>query len=389
MKAKHLFMGLFMLVLCFFVLPETVSAENAPTSLFVNGEEITAKEDYTVTCGSGSAVYDPSTATLTLNNAYIDKTGPKINYAAIDTANDDCHLTICLVGNNTIATERNGVHSSSGSVTFSGTGKLSVTTENYDTINVANDITIDGPELILTSAASGMCADGTVMVCNGANVTVKGKDFGIYCGSDLIIKENSTVVATTTNTDANAVASWGNITVENSSLTASGTNTAIFANDDMNISNSTVSSNAEVSAVAIYVYTGNLLIEKGSKVDVKAGYGLFANTMTIDNSNVEAESTNTSFAGIRTKSTLKITGNSDVIAIGKIGSATGSFTVSPAQDKMIEVKTGTSENTAAHLQNSPFEEATVISNVTDSYYHSKPHVPQNFPEPSSCPKIRS
>lgn len=376
MKTKHLFMGFFLMILCFFVLPETVSAENAPTTLHINGENIIAKEDYTVTCGSGFAVYDPATATLTLNNAYIDKSVSKITYGAIDTVGSDCHLTICLVGNNTISTSRSGIQSTNGSITFSGTGKLDVTPRGTENCIIAGgDITIDGPELILNSGYRGIASGGKVTLCNGAKVTSNWNQYGIDSISDLIIKENSTVNAIAEKEQANAIISGGDITVQDSSINASGGYAAIFAHLNISISNSTISTNTRESGYGIYALNGSMLIEKGSKVDAKAGYGLYAaTTLTIDNSNVKAESTNTSFAGIWSESTLKITGNSDVVSTGKIGSATGSFTISPAQDKMIEVKTGTSENTAAHLQNSPFETETVLSNVTDSYYHSKPHV---------------
>ncbi|MEG2298257.1 MAG: hypothetical protein RSB75_01555, partial [Anaerovoracaceae bacterium] len=41
--------------------------------LWVNGEDIFLAKDNTVQCGNGTATYNPSTFTLTLNNATIDK----------------------------------------------------------------------------------------------------------------------------------------------------------------------------------------------------------------------------------------------------------------------------------------------------------------------------
>ena len=52
------------------LLPSAVSADDEPI-LFVNGKDIIAAENNTVQCGTGKAVYDAATHTLTLDNAQI------------------------------------------------------------------------------------------------------------------------------------------------------------------------------------------------------------------------------------------------------------------------------------------------------------------------------
>ena len=72
--------------------------------LFVNGQQLTS-ENTTITCGSGTASFDVTTSTLTLNNATIENMGGNYGYGgAINSGLAE--LTIKLVGTNTIHAEQ-------------------------------------------------------------------------------------------------------------------------------------------------------------------------------------------------------------------------------------------------------------------------------------------
>lgn len=74
------------------------------TDIKVDGVEILKASNYTVECGEGKAVYDPSTNILTLDNVTITRTDTKI---PISFYGGD--LTILLKGKNTITTPDGGI----------------------------------------------------------------------------------------------------------------------------------------------------------------------------------------------------------------------------------------------------------------------------------------
>ncbi len=86
------------------MMPITTSAATI-SYIYVNGVDITTATNYTVACGSGTAVYDPSTYTITLTNATID-TARSSNYIYVycsSAANAPSEgVTINLVGDNYI-----------------------------------------------------------------------------------------------------------------------------------------------------------------------------------------------------------------------------------------------------------------------------------------------
>ena len=70
MKSKRtVFLMFLALCLMLAIQPETASA--ASGSISVNGIDILSAPDYQVTCGSGTAAYDPGTKVLRLDHAVI------------------------------------------------------------------------------------------------------------------------------------------------------------------------------------------------------------------------------------------------------------------------------------------------------------------------------
>ena len=105
-------------------------------SLWVNGVNILEAESYTVQCGEGTAVYDPKTNALTLDNATItdSHTGKGIDV-------DGGDLTIVLEGDSTIANNITiGIYADR-SLTIEGDGRLQIYTE-LSAIFVKENLTI-------------------------------------------------------------------------------------------------------------------------------------------------------------------------------------------------------------------------------------------------------
>ena len=140
-------------------------------ALYVNGENILTAENNTVQCGSGKAVYDPDTNTLTLTNATIttaDSDGCGIYY--------ESDLNIVLEGTSTVGNhEFNAGIYIEGELTISGTGSLNA-----------------------TGSYEGICVDN--LTVNSGTVTGTG-DLGIYVAEHMAVNDG-TVSGTSTGTGA-------------------------------------------------------------------------------------------------------------------------------------------------------------------------------------------
>ena len=109
--------------------------------LSVNGEFFTA-DKLTISCGNGTAVFDPPKNILTLNSVEMRKTAfssKLYKYAAISSAIPD--LTVVLNGKNVYdeGKSENYFLRSSGSVTFTGSGSA----EMYKTVSVEHETYIE------------------------------------------------------------------------------------------------------------------------------------------------------------------------------------------------------------------------------------------------------
>ncbi len=153
-------------------------------SLFVNGEQFTSS-NLTITCGSGTAVYDPETNTLTLTNASINKGIGKYAYGGcINSGISD--LEIKLVGDNAIdatGTYFDGISNEAGcNITLTGTGCLSVTADAgccSAYVGLGSDPTgIDGGDFIIDGptfkSSSSIQVNRSFIVQNSADVELSG-----------------------------------------------------------------------------------------------------------------------------------------------------------------------------------------------------------------------
>lgn len=218
--------------------------------IYVNGQDIAHAENHTVTCGAGTAVYDPEAGTLTFTNATIDQAN--LSGRGVDIPRD-CPLDIVLVGENTISVPYQGFFSFSD-VTFRGEGSLTVESQNSCTLYVNGNITVDGATLICRAPAdSAIQADGSgsFHAINGARVEAQGMNHGIFAVGDVKIAQGSQVVAETTAEKTNAITAWAEVEISDSQVSASSYYPAVYGAQGIAITGSQVDATATADC-AIY-----------------------------------------------------------------------------------------------------------------------------------------
>ena len=227
----------------------------------------------TVTCGEGTAAYDPDTKTLTLTNATINH---DYNAAIWNTVEN---LTIKLVGENSISSgEQTGIlnQQSRGLLTLTGDGSLKITVTEGNAIYV-NDgsLLIKDTTVKVSSAASNACAvfaDKGIEISGSTLESAIANGNAIYTPGNLKI-ENSNV--TTSNDNKNddgypAIWCYGDITINGGQLksTCKG-GTALGAASTISITGCTLES-ASTDGNAIYT-PGDLKIENSNVTTNSAG----------------------------------------------------------------------------------------------------------------------
>ena len=244
---------------------------------------------------------------VTIKNATVTATG---SYAAIRSNNGD----ITIDNSNVTATATNNINGGAiyaynGDIIIRNGGKTTANANNVAINAVVGDITITGCEVEATGG-KGIFADNSSNN-GGGNVTI----------------QNATVTATTTSTGyTGAIHSYnGDITINNSNVTASGTGRyGIYAEKSGNIllNGGKITANGSGSGFGLICDAGNVTIT-GCEVEATGRIGIYANDsdnngddgnvtiqnatvtatgsytailsyngdITIDNSNVEATST--------------------------------------------------------------------------------------------------
>ena len=159
----------------------TIKPNTAPEkyNLLINGKQVTSENcsDLTAIEGvKGKVTYDATSNVLTLENATISNASEKA--AGVALWNSIKNLTIKLVGENTITSEKSGGVVNYDKLTFAGTGKLTVTGAQagnedycYGILN-HNAITVDGTSLEISGGVNGIASGRWKF--NKCNVRVKG-----------------------------------------------------------------------------------------------------------------------------------------------------------------------------------------------------------------------
>lgn len=318
------------------LMPLNVSAA-APTTVYVNGENIVTAEDNTVACGTGTAVYNSATNTLTLIDAEITAA---YNSSGIYADGD---LMIVLEGENTISSLWAGIRVQNGSVSISGEGSLNVADASAFGIVADNNVSIgaDVNKLVVFSAVQALRSE------KGGSVTIGEK---VFSGLDSKITiENGVVVFPISELTVNGVdiltapdntvsCGGGKAIYDPSSNTLTLDNVQIvyqqYENDntqgsiqfdgDLNIN--LIGENSITSACGgIYSKNGGTLTITGDKLTVDSVYygiaKLSGGNVTIDGAKLDIDvekKTPFSSNGLKAEGTLSILNGAYVEAIGEI-----------------------------------------------------------------------
>lgn len=248
-----------------------------------------------VTCGDGTAEYDPDTQTLTLTKATINSG----HAAAI--CNMTYGLTIKLVGENSINSDNQpGILSvqSCGLLTLTGEGSLNITAANGHAIYVnTGSLLVKDTTVKVSSNVLAVYADLGIEISNSTFESGNA----IWTPRDLTI-ENSNV---TTNSAGNFPAIWcdGDITINGGQLksTCIGSD-ALGAAGTLSITNCNVENKGGYTAL----YSGGEMTLTGGSITAEAERNaiMSKSAMTITNATVKA--TAQKYNALRASDVMKI-----------------------------------------------------------------------------------
>lgn len=252
-----------------------------------------------VTCGDGTAEYDPDTQTLTLTKATINSG----HAAAI--CNMTYGLTIKLVGENSINSDNQpGILSvqSCGLLTLTGEGSLNITTANGHAIYVnTGSLLVKDTTVKVSSNVLAVYADLGIEISNSTFESASTDGNAIWTPRDLTI-ENSNV---TTNSAGNFPAIWcdGDITINGGQLksTCIGSD-ALGAAGTLSITNCNVENKGGYTAL----YSGGEMTLTGGSITAEAERNaiMSKSAMTITNATVKA--TAQKYNALRASDVMKI-----------------------------------------------------------------------------------
>ena len=226
-----------------------------------------------VTCGEGTAAYDPDTKTLTLTKATINH---DYNAAIWNTVEG---LTIELVGENSINSgEQTGILSQEGCglLTLTGEGSLNITVTGGNAIFVnTGSLLIKDTTVTVSSGASDACAvtaDYDIEISGSTLESAIANGNAIFARGDLKIENSNVTTSNDNKNDDGYPAIWckGDITINGGQLksTCKG-GTALGAASTISITGCTLES-ASTDGNAIYT-PGDLKIENSNVTTNSAG----------------------------------------------------------------------------------------------------------------------
>lgn len=252
-----------------------------------------------VTCGDGTAEYDPDTQTLTLTKATINSG----HAAAI--CNMTYGLTIKLVGENSINSDNQpGILSvqSCGLLTLTGEGSLNITAANGHAIYVnTGSLLVKDTTVKVSSNVLAVYADLGIEISNSTFESASTDGNAIWTPRDLTI-ENSNV---TTNSAGIFPAIWcdGDITINGGQLksTCIGSD-ALGAAGTLSITNCNVENKGGYTAL----YSGGEMTLTGGSITAEAERNaiMSKSAMTITNATVKA--TAQKYNALRASDVMKI-----------------------------------------------------------------------------------
>ena len=296
---KKLFTLLLSIVMVVGLLPvAALAADPTAYDIWVDGVQVTSENKDNL-CG-GTVSYDPTTHTLSLNNATLDN--DTMSDYGIKTIIPNT-LKIRLTGTNSITrTSPSGgmgiAPNSSNSVEITGDGtlKINVIGENYDGISAGADVKISDKAKVIINAEGGLGITGRMVEIDGATVN----STGLYAGIDahsLKIVNGSDVTLKATQNECNGAFIWkdqegngGDIEIAQSTVKATSYYPGLYASGNLTVDGGEVSCTSTADS-AIWT-RGNILIKGGAKVTTDGKYPMGGNgTFTVEEAEIDAKNT--------------------------------------------------------------------------------------------------
>ena len=297
---KKLFAILLSIVMVVGLLPVTaLAADPTVYGIWVDGVQVTSENKDNL-C-SGTVSYEPTTHTLSLNNATLDN--DTMSDYGINTIIPST-LKIRLTGTNSITrTDPYGgmgiAPNSSNSVEITGDGTLviNVIGENYDGISTGADVKISDKARVIINSKGGLGIAGRMVEIDGATLN----STGLYAGIDahrLKIVNGADVTLKATQDGRNGAFIWkdqegngGDIEIAQSTVKATSYYPGLFAAGNLTVDGGEVSCTSTADA-ALWT-KGNILIKGGAKVTTDGKYPMGGKgSFTVEEAEIDAKNTN-------------------------------------------------------------------------------------------------
>ena len=297
---KKLFAILLSIVMVAGLLPATaLAAEPTVYDIWVDGVQVTSENKDNLF--SGTVSYDPTTHTLSLNNATLDN--DTLSDYGIKTTIPST-LKIRLTGTNSITrTDPGGGvgiylnYSNSVEITGDGTLVINVIGKNYDGISTGADVKISDKANVTINAEGGLGIAGRMVEIDGATVN----STGLYAGIDahwLKIINGADVTLKATQDGRNGAYIWkdqegngGDIELAASKVKATSYYPGLYAAGNLTVNDGEV--NCTSTADSVIWAKGNILIKGGAKVTTDGKSPMGGNgTFTVEEAEIDAKNTN-------------------------------------------------------------------------------------------------
>ena len=297
---KKLFAILLSIVMVVGLMPFTaLAADPTVYDIWVDGVQVTSENKDNLF--SGTVSYDPTTHTLSLNNATLDN-DTMSDYGIKTTIPST--LKIRLTGTNSIIRTSPGggigiAPNSSNSVEITGDGTLviNVNGENYDGISAGADVKISDKAKVIINSEGGLGIVGRMVEIDGATVN----STGLYAGIDahsLKIVNGADVTLKATQDGRNGAFIWkdqegngGDIKIAQSTVKATSYYPGLYAAGNLTVDGGEISCTSTADS-AIWT-KGNILIKGGAKVTTDGKYPMGGNgSFTVEEAEIDAKNTN-------------------------------------------------------------------------------------------------
>ena len=297
---KKLFAILLSIVMVAGLLPATALAtEPTVYDIWVDGVQVTSENKDNLF--SGTVSYDPTTHTLSLNNATLDN-DTMSDYGIKTTIPST--LKIRLTGTNSITrTDPGGGvgiylnYSNSVEITGDGTLVINVIGKNYDGISTGADVKISDKANVTINAEGGLGIAGRMVEIDGATVN----STGLYAGIDahwLKIINGADVTLKATQDGRNGAYIWkdqegngGDIELAASKVKATSYYPGLYAAGNLTVNGGEV--NCTSTADGAIWAKGNILINGGAKVTTDGKSPMGGNgAFTVEEAEIDAKNTN-------------------------------------------------------------------------------------------------